>query len=544
MPSKCYVNQLLHRVRMLSATLVIGVSILGCQSIELVSIVPGGSNSLPVSLIGTNGRSVSASGRYVVFTGITVVSVTPEVVVQGDVYLRDTKDGITTKVSVDSLGAPGNGNSSEPVISNNGRFVAFESYADNLVPQDTNFGPDVFVHDRQTGSTTRVSVDSAGDEGNSSGAPSFNYSSPALSADGRFVAFTSYASNLVANDTNELPDGFVHDRNTGITTRFNVDSLGNQALGVNYGARFPAISDTGRYIAFGSSAINLVPDDTNVADDIFVHDRDTAITTRVHVNSAGEQSPSFLGAFISTISGTGRYVAFMSNSPDLVANDTNAVGDIFVHDRQSGSTTRVNVDDAGNEANAHSSMPFISGDGRHVSFSSNATNLDANDTDGARDIYVHDRHTEATWLVSESALGEHGNGASSNPAMSADGRYVVFDSPASNLSGSDFDQATDVFIKAITEVTVSGITPNMLPVGASTSVTVTGANFLAGTTPSINNTQISNIAIVDENTLTMDVTVASGTIPGNRHLLMMLPGSGPGLGKGSSGICVDCIQLF
>jgi hypothetical protein len=169
----------------------------------------------------------------------------------------------TTRVSEGSGVEQGNLDSLDPSVSADGRFVAFASSAFNLVPCDTNGTLDVFVHDRHTGETTRVSVDSNGKQGNSASA------SPSISADGRFVAFLSLASNLVRGDTNGTQDVFVHDRDTGETTRVNVDSNGNEAT--NESAR-PSISADGRFVAFGSLASDLVPCDTNDANDVFVHE--------------------------------------------------------------------------------------------------------------------------------------------------------------------------------------------------------------------------------------------------------------------------------
>ncbi len=202
--------------------------------------------------------------------------------------------GETTLVSVDSMGNAGNGLfSMGSGISANGRFVAFRSDADNLVPGDTNDNDDVFVHDTQTGETARVSVDSMGNESNRGS------SLPDLSADGRFVAFTSEATNLVRGDTNETNDVFVHDRETGETTRVSVDSMGNQADNFDFSNSIfsspfsftssQSISADGRFVTFQSNASDLVQGDTNGASDVFVHDRETGETTRVSVDSMGDQ---------------------------------------------------------------------------------------------------------------------------------------------------------------------------------------------------------------------------------------------------------------
>ncbi|MBI4843176.1 MAG: PD40 domain-containing protein, partial [Nitrospirae bacterium] len=192
--------------------------------------------------------------------------------------------------------------------------------------------------------------------------------------------------NLVAGDTNESGDIFVHDCQTGQTTRVSVDSSGAQG---NRNSNYPSINGDGRYVAFQSDATNLVAGDTNESGDIFVHDCQTGQTTRVSVDSSGAQ-----GNFISynfSISGDGRYVAFQSDATNLVAGDTNGYGDIFVYDRQTGQTTRVSVDSSGTQGNHNSIYPSINGNGRYVAFQSYATNLVAGDTNGSWDIFVYDR---------------------------------------------------------------------------------------------------------------------------------------------------------
>jgi Tol biopolymer transport system component len=211
---------------------------------------------------------------------VAIVSALAFVLLLANDHLSLALPGTTERVSVDSAGNQGNDHSWAAAISAEGRYVAFLSYASNLVPGDSNGVGDVFVHDRQTGITERVSVDSAGNQGNDhSGYPS-------LSADGRYVAFQSSASNLVPGDNNGHCDIFVHDRQTGATERVSVDSAGNEG---DYESYDPAISADGRYVAFQSGALNLVPGDTNVEMDIFVHDRQTGITERVRVDSAGNE---------------------------------------------------------------------------------------------------------------------------------------------------------------------------------------------------------------------------------------------------------------
>ncbi len=361
-------------------------------------------------------------------------------------------DTFTTRVSVDSSGAQGNDLSWTSAISADGRYVAFRSDASNLVPGDTNGGDDIFVHDRQTGITERVSVSSVGEQGND-----LSWS-PAISANGRYVAFASYASNLVPGDTNDCEpwyascsDAFVHDRQTGVTERVSVSTAGAQGDDDSGGGD---ISADGRYVAFSSYASNLVPDDTNSHTDTFVHDRQTGVTERVSVSTAGAQGDGSSPG--GDISADGRYVAFASYASNLVPDDTNGEEDIFVHDRQTGITERVSVSSAGEQGDSYSGWPSISADGRYVAFESYASNLVPGDTNICQgegppsqtcpDIFLHDRQTGITQRVNVDSAGEQANGWSSNSSISADGRYVAFDSSAPNLVTDDTNGTRDVFV--------------------------------------------------------------------------------------------------
>jgi Tol biopolymer transport system component len=379
--------------------------------------------------------SISADGRCVAFDSLASNLVAEDTNDRYDVFVHDRQTGQTTRVSVSSEGKEGDDGSSHPSISSDGRYVAFNSEASNLVPDDTNGLYDIFVHDRQTGQTTRVSVSSSGEQGNS------NSYWPSISADGRCVAFGSYASNLVPDDTNASGDVFVHDRQTGQTTRVSVSSSGEQGDSAGVTA---SISADGRYVAFDSGASNLVPDDTNGESDIFVHDRQTGQTRCVSVSSEGEQGNGV--SYTPSISPDGRYVAFDSYASNLVPDDTNDRYDVFVHDRQTGQTTRVSVSSGAEEGNGDSGHSSVSADGRYVAFESRSSNLVPDDTNGNYDIFVHDRYTEQTTRVSVSSSGQHANGFSWHPSISADGRYVAFYSGASNLVPDDTNGYPDVFV--------------------------------------------------------------------------------------------------
>lgn len=344
---------------------------------------------------------------------------------------------ITVRVSVNSAGGQAGGNSLGPSISATGRYVAFNSDANDLVADDTNEFADVFVHDRKKGTTERVSVDS---DGRQLDTISFG---PSISATGHFVAF------IVATDFENDPDGsvvtnteiVVHDRKTGTTERVSADSAGNPADDMSLD---PAISANGRYVAFMSRAANLVADDTNGELDIFVRDRKTGTTERVSVDSAGYQSNH--ESFAASISASGRYVAFQSAASNLVADDTNGEVDIFVHDRKTGATERVSLDSYGNQTEGSSFLPDISANGRYVTFHSLAANLVPDDTNDALDVFVHDRWTGTTERVSRDSAGNQGDDESGFPTISANGRYVAFHSLATNLVADDTNDAFDVFL--------------------------------------------------------------------------------------------------
>jgi Tol biopolymer transport system component len=336
---------------------------------------------------------------------------------------------------------PANGESDVSAISADGRFVVFSSVASNLVAGDTNGSSDVFVRDLLAGTTQRVSVSSSGEQANGGSGGA------AISADGRFVVFTSAASNLVAGDTNGRSDVFVRDLVAGTTDRVSVSNwIGEQANGASGGAE---ISADGRFVVFNSDASNLVAGDTS-GDDVFVRDLLVGTTALVSVSSTGEQASSSYGV---AISADGRFVAFDSYSSNLVG-ETNAGEEVFVRDLVARTTEPVSVSSAGEPANGSQSVGVaISADGRFVVFSSNASNLVAGDTNGAFDVFVRDLVAGTTARVSVSSTGEQAEipgfdgGNSLGVAISADGRFVVFLSEASNLVAAGTNGWEQVFVR-------------------------------------------------------------------------------------------------
>lgn len=351
----------------------------------------------------------------------------------------------TTPVSLALDGSYGNDLSYWPAISADGRYVVFQSYASNLVPNDTNGAPDIFVRDLVTGETTRVSVASDGSQSNEPTNASWPWSS--ISGDGRYVAFSSEATNLVDNDTNGQPDIFVHDRQTGKTIRVSVASDGTQA---DENSMFPKLSADGRYVAFQSYACSLVAtplpscpkgDIKIMISQVYVRDLQTGTTVLVSTGLDG--TPGNSSSVYPSISADGRYVAFSSLATNLVANDTNEQAglinsgrDVFVHDLQTGETTRVSVSSSGIQGNSWSDYPSISGDGNVIAFVSAATNF-TQVPSGVSEIFVHNRATGTTVLASKNSSGDPANDTCWNVSISGSGRYVAFDTLATNL-GSAF----------------------------------------------------------------------------------------------------------
>jgi Tol biopolymer transport system component len=384
--------------------------------------------------------SVSATGRYVAFSSTAENLVPNDDNSYGDIFVRDKRTGKTRRVNRRSNGAQADGGGSfDPSISANGRFVVFTSFASNLVRNDDNGQSDIFVHDRETGKTTRVSVRS-----NGNAVDDDQSLRPSISANGRFVAFESYSEELISNDANEVLDVFVHDRRTGKTRRVSVRSNGSEA---GKDSSTPAISANGRFVVFYSYAEDLVNNDDNLQPDIFLHNRDTGKTRRVNVRSNGDEALGG-GSFDPAVSAKGVWIAFSSSATNLVPNDGNAELDVFVHNRKTGKTRRVSLTSSGEETETgYAGIPSISGSGRFVQFESDSGSFSPMDPDEDIDIFVHDRKTGKTRRISVALGGGDAGGTSNYGAISRDGRFVAFESDSENLIQSDENDAYDVFLR-------------------------------------------------------------------------------------------------
>src|SRR5919106_517577 len=347
--------------------------------------------------------------------------------------------GVTERVSVSSAGAEADSSSEMAAISADGRFVAFASLASNLVENDTNGVADVFVRDRFNGTTERVSVSSKGREGDGHSGIVGVAGYPAISADGRFVAFPSEATKLVKKDRNGATDVFVHDRLTGTTERVSVSSAGDEANGFSEG---PAISADGRFVAFHSNAENLVAGTPSSFFQVFLRDRATGTTERITEDAGGD--PGDRNSLLPAVSADGRFVAFETVAGNLIGDGSHQ-GHILVRDRATGTFERASVDSAGNAGNDFSGRPDITDDGRFVAFDSIATNLVAGDTNNRDDIFVRDCQAGTTERVSVSSAGGEANGPSARAKIAAGGAAVAFQSNADNLVAGDTSPTTDVF---------------------------------------------------------------------------------------------------
>jgi len=421
-------------------------------STERVSVASDGSEANEASYF----PRITSDGRYVVFTS-RATNLAPGDDTNGkeDVFVHDRYTDTTERVSIDSSGGEGNGYSGAwgaTISIDDGRYVAFGSDATNLVPNDTNAQDDIFVHDREDDTTERVSMAYDGSQANGS-----NWWGPAISGDGRYVAFASSATNLVPNDTNGTDDIFVRDRQDDTTERVNMAYDGSQSNGYS-GFLGIAISADGRYVAFDSYATNLVPDDTNGVPDLFLRDRDNDTTERVSVADDGSQANGW--SDVEAISRDGLHVAFASAATNLISDDSNAMTDIFIRDLDTDTTERLSVDSDGNEAEGGDSLfPAISGDLRYVVFFSEATNLVLDDNNGSGDVFLRDRLKQTTKLISVSSDGDQGDWLSggNGVAIGLDSRFIAYDSFATNLVPNDTNDFADIFVDPPTNDPVGGI---------------------------------------------------------------------------------------
>ncbi len=358
-------------------------------------------------------NAISGSGRYVAFTS-TSTNFNPGDGTAADVFIHDTVTGSTMNAS-NAQGAD------QAALSSDGNYIAFRSQSP-FDASDTNRDDDVFVRNRTTGAIERISVSTAGAQANGTS------SWPSLSADGRYVAFASAASNLVQGDTNGRADIFIRDRVDHTTV------LASTAMPPTNTSASPAISANGRFVAYQSGGSTTAG--------IFVYDREDGTTDLASVSSTGVPGNGVIRW--PSISDDGRYVAFESTSSVLGGDNDGTYYDVFVHDRSTGSTVQV----PSGVGNYHSFNAAISGNGRYVAFSTSAPLVAADTNFGTGyDVYVWDRTTGALERDSVSSAGAQANGDSVDGVLDTTGRHVAFRSAATNLVAGDTNGQADVFLR-------------------------------------------------------------------------------------------------
>ncbi|MFE6161198.1 hypothetical protein ACFQ7F_20080 [Streptomyces sp. NPDC056486] len=377
----------------------------------------------------------------------------------------DTAVPSTERVSVGPGGVQGNAASTNPSISADGHYVAFVSASRNLVENDTNGTPDAFVRDLRTGKTERVSVKSNGRASHGV------VRKVSLSPDGRYVVFTSTADDLVSGDPNDLDDVFLHDRDTGRTTR--ISPTGASYDGLRSHLTYdPVVSGDGRYVAYASGAEDLVAGDANKRDDVFLYDRKKKTTELAQLTNEGKQGEG--DAFAPAFAGDsgGRYLAFTSNTFNLAGvEDHSSATDIFLRDREKGTTELISIPHSYNRKTP-SWDAALSGDARYVAFTSasRALSPEGPAPTSSQNVFLYDRESKRMRLVSATADGTPANGESDDVSLSRDGRYAAFTSAASNLAPEDDgDSSTDVFLRDMVTGDVRLISGESEPVGEDTA---------------------------------------------------------------------------
>lgn len=529
----------------LGAVLVGVVALSGCNVLGRVSIPHPGSYASPTSAPSED-ASPSADGRYVAFRTDASDVLPADGNGESDVALRDVATGATALVSRTPGGQPGAGASSEPALAADGSVVAFTSAAADLVADDANGSSDVFTWDRSSGLVRRVSVATGGVEAGGAS------SAPTVSADGRFVAFTSTAPDLVVGDTNGVADVFVHDRTVGTTTRVSTTSGGVQVAGAS---TEPSISATGDWIAFTSTATTLVSGDGNGVADVFVARRTggtvrrvsapDAVTRPFQQANAASGRPSVVDPIAGYVGSGEPLVAYESRASNLAGTDANgSSADVFVTTHLFGSVARtLRVSGSAAVGTEPSLAPLDGGPAFVVAF--------VRSSDGASgDVVVSEWDTPidsaaaAEQVASARLTGEAANGPSRRPAVTADGRLVAFDSTAGDLAGRTLGpSASDVYMGRARVLSVESVEPPRVGLLETREVTVRGRGFTAGTT-AVAEAGISVVSVAIASTRELTVTLtATATTPGDawRDLSIVSPGVGITGTIGTT--CAGCIEI-
>jgi Tol biopolymer transport system component len=404
----------------------------------------------------------SENGRYVATTWSDWAATPGDTNGELDVFVIDTYTNAIERVSLSSTGQQTTAESRIAAISPDGRLVAFTSRG-RLVPGLAAGIQRLYLRDRATGQTTCLSVNSAGEPANA------DSSEACFSADNRFAVFMSFASNLVAGAPHGTNHVYLRDLQTGQTTCVSRAPSGAFA---NSPCRAPAISADGNTLAYVSRATNLAPGDSFLRQDVFLFDRTTGTTSYASVSSAGVLGDR--DSDVPKLSADGRFVAFSSRARNLVPGDTNLAEDAFVHDRLTAQTTRVSVDSSGGESTGYTVVSGISADGRFVAFYSSASTLAPLDLNGTADVFVHDRLTGQTSLESRDSAGLQTEQPTTAIGFSSDGRFVLLTSWSGSLAPGGVNGNGNLYLRQIVRgaatygtagTSVNGCTPAISAIG-------------------------------------------------------------------------------
>jgi Tol biopolymer transport system component len=480
--------------RALAVVTLLVLSAVACRWTAVVSVDPSGNRA------DGHNPAISADGRFVVFTTSQQLTADDHNGFQ-DVYRRDLRDGTIERVTKDAIGGDPNADSVDPVLSEDGRFVAFTSGASNVVPGDTNGLRDVYVRDMQTGQYTRVSVVGSGSQLTADDADVHS-----MSADGSKIAFT--ASHRSRLDSVLHSTVYVRDLATNTTT-----DVGLPGAGIDWG---PSLSADGAFVAFTYEPDELSP---QIDENAYLRRLGSGELTVVSIDPNGGAA----GGFEPSVSGDGRYVAFESDASNLVAGDNNGTGDIFVRDLQTNTTRRVSVSSSGGDPNGDSFSPDISADGRFVAFDSWATDLGPpGDLSGA---FVRDLAEGSTTRTAIDPFGNQATGIGEAPKLSGHGEVVVY-TAADNGSPS----LPTVYAQAVTAPTITSISPQHLVRGSQPTLTITGTGFRSDARVFVTSAGVSvgTATVLDEHRIQVTLTVAPDASQATGDVFLVVPGPGTG----------------
>lgn len=522
----------LSQLRVGAIVFAVASIVLSTSGFTFTTLVSGPDGAGAVSSqtsVPSNFPSVSGDGRYVAYLSPATNLVTPDTNGWTDAFVRDVVTNKNSLLSVSSTGTQANGATVSVLAAADGRHFMFATGGTGLAPGDVNATADVFVRDTVGNTTSLVSATPSGTSGNNAS------TAEAISSDGRYVAFDSIATNLVSGDTNGVSDVFVRDMTTGQTTRGSVDSNGQQLVAESTDAD---ISATGRYLAFVTRSADVIPGVGNGFAQVYLRDLTTGQVTLISRTPAG--LPAGADSRAPSVSSDGKIVVFESAASDVVSADTNGVGDIFRYDGNSGTVSRISVGLGGAEANGASTLSYpqhkgVDDAGCHAVFQSNANNLVTNDLNNTGDVFVWDCADGSVRRVSMHPDDVHqASFASAHAAISADGNYVAFAS-RDPLQSYDTNNHPDVYERFVgAQPTISSIAPSAAPRGATTSITVNGSGFTqrfsAILPPGLT---LASAQWISATQVKISVFVAGTAVPQTSTLTIIDLGTGAGMTAGS-----------